>query len=190
MTVSKLSLRPLLFGALAVALVSQAGCAWTRGKLGMDVEYQESRQGKPLEVPPGLDPVPMGAAIVVPDATSNAPLVTSDVPPSSLGGAVAPADDLPPTGVAPIGEFTLADTPDNAWRRIGEALEGIPGVVLGDRAKLLNSYEVTYRRVPFLLRAEPGTAGTRVVALGANGQPITTGAPGELLALLRDKLAE
>jgi hypothetical protein len=44
--------------------------------------------------------------------------------------------------------------------------------------------------VAFLLRAEPGTAGTRVVALGANGQPITTGAPGELLALLRDKLAE
>ncbi|HEU0154303.1 MAG TPA: hypothetical protein VFQ84_13275 [Arenimonas sp.] len=189
MTVSPLSLRPLLFGALAVALVSQSGCAWTRGKLGMDVEYQESRQGEPLEVPAGLDTPPLGAAVVVPDATSNAPLVTSDVPPSSLGGAAPAADDLPPTGVAGIGEFAVAGGADDTWRRIGEALPAIAGVTVGDRAKLLNSYEVTYRRTTFLLRAEATADGSRVVALGANGQPVTTGAPAELLALLRDQLA-
>lgn len=189
MTVSKLSLRPLLFGALAVALVSQAGCAWTRGKLGMDVAYQESGQGKPLEVPAGLDTPPLGTAVVVPDATSDAPLVTSDVPPSNLGGAAA-ADALPASGVTGIGEFTLADDADGAWRRIGEALPGIAGVTVGDKARLLNSYEVTYRRVAFLLRAEAVADGTRVVALGANGQPVTTGAPAELLALLRDQLAQ
>jgi len=187
MTVSKLSLRPLLFGALAVALVSQAGCAWTRSKLGMDVEYQKSQQGKPLEVPAGLDAPPMGAAIVVPDVVQG-PLVSTDLPPSNLGG-VAVQEDLPsPSGVAGIGEFTLADTADNAWRRIGEALVAIPGVTVGDRAKLLNSYEVTYRRTVVLLRAEPAAGGTRVVALGTSGQPITTGAPAELLALLRDQL--
>ncbi len=189
MTVSKLSLRPLLFGALAVALVSQAGCAWTRSKLGMDVEYQDSQQGKPLEVPPGLDKPPMGAAIIVPDA-KDGPLIGTELPPSNLSGAAAP-DELPPLeGVTGIGEFTLADTADNAWRRIGAALPTITGVTVGDSAKLLNSYEVTYRRVVVLLRAEPVAGGTRVVALGANGQPITTGAPAELLTLLRDKLAE
>lgn len=189
MTVSKLSLRPLLFGALAVALVSQAGCAWTRGKLGMDVEYQESRQGKPLEVPPGLDTPGTAAAIVVPDA-NDGPLVTTEMPPSNLGG-VAAADDLPPaTGVTGIGEFVVADGADAAFRRIGQALPTIAGVTVGDSAKLLNSYEVTYRRVVVLLRAEPVQGGSRVVALGPSGQPVTTGAPAELLALLRDKLAE
>ena len=104
MTVSKHSLRPLLCGALAVALVSQAGCAWTRSKLGMDVEYQESTQGKPLVVPAGLDTPPMGAAIVVPDA-SQGPLISSDLPPNSFGDSVAAgADALPATGVAGITE--------------------------------------------------------------------------------------
>ncbi|GAB2504989.1 hypothetical protein [Arenimonas alkanexedens] len=188
MTVSKLSLRPLLFAALVVALVSQSGCAWTRSKLGVDAAYKNSQQGKPLEVPPGLDAPSMGTAVVVPDATGNGGLLVSDVPPSTLGGAAAPADDLPPSGVTGIPEFTLADSADNTWRRIGESLADIPGVTIADRAKLLNSYEVSYRRVVFLLRAEPAASGTRVVALGANGQPITTGAPAELLTLLREKL--
>ncbi|WP_290890544.1 hypothetical protein [Arenimonas sp.] len=188
MTVSKHSLRPLLFGALAVALVSQAGCAWTRSKLGMDVEYQQSAQGKPLVVPAGLDTPPMGAAIVVPDA-SEGPLISSDLPPNSLGGGDA-AEPLPASGVAGIAELTLSDSADEAWRRVGQALPGIAGVRVGDSAKLLNSHEATYRGVTVLLRAEPTTSGSRVVALGANGQPVTTGAAAELLALLRDKLAQ
>lgn len=190
MTVSKHSLRPLLFGALAVALVSQAGCAWTRSKLGMDVEYQESTQGKPLVVPAGLDTPPMGAAIVVPNA-SEGPLVSNDLPPSNLGGGASVGEELlPASGVAGIAELTLADPADEAWRRVGAALPGIAGVRVGDSAKLLNSHEATYRGVTVLLRAEPTSAGSRVVALGADGQPVTTGAPAELLALLRDKLAE
>ena len=28
--------RPLLIGAVAIAMLSQSGCAWTRSKLGMD----------------------------------------------------------------------------------------------------------------------------------------------------------
>lgn len=188
MTVSKRSLRPLLSGALALAVLSQSGCGWMRTKLGMDVEYQESTQGKPLVVPAGLDTPPMGAAIVVPDASSG-PLISSDLPPSNLGGA-AVADTLPPTGVAGISELVLADSPDEAWRRIGQALPGIAGVRVGDSAKLLNSHEATYRGVTVLLRAEPAAGGSRIVALGANGQAITTGAPAELLALLRDKLAQ
>lgn len=189
MTVSPRSLRPLLAGALAVALVSQAGCAWTRSKLGIDVEYQKSTEGKPLVVPAGLDTPPMGGAIMIPDA-NDGPLVSSDLPPSNLGG-VASGDAAPSaTGVAGIAELVLADAPGEAWRKIGQALPTIPGVRVGDSAKLLNSHEATYRGVTVLLRAEPAAAGSRVVALGANGQAITTGAPAELLALIRDQLAK
>lgn len=191
MTVSKHSLRPLLCGALAVALVSQAGCAWTRSKLGMDVEYQSSQQAKPLVVPAGLDTPPTAGALVVPD-TVKGPLVTNELPPTNLGGfatADSVAGPAPAANVAGIGEFTLAEAPDAAWRRIGAALPAIAGVRVGDSAKLLNSHEATYRGVTVLLRAEAAAGGTRVVALGANGQPVTTGAPAELLALLRDQLA-
>lgn len=189
MTVSPRSFRPLLAGALAVALLSQAGCAWTRSKLGIDVEYQKSTEGKPLVVPAGLDTPPMGAAIVVPDA-NDGPLISSDLPPSNLGGAVAGDEAPSATGVAGIGELLLADTPDEAWRKVGQALPAIAGVRVGDSAKLINSHEATYGGVTVLLRVEPAAGGSRVVALGASGQPITTGAPAVLLALIRDQLAK
>jgi uncharacterized lipoprotein len=170
MTASPLSLRPLLIGALAIALLSQGGCAWTRDKLGMDAKYQDSVQNSPLEVPPGLDLPATTGAVTVPDVTPNpnlAPLNTS-----------APASNV----------ATTPSTVDSAWRRLGLALGKIEGVTLGDSAQLLNSYEVTYQGVPMLVRAEAVGEQTRVVALGANGQPLTSGPGAQLLALLKRRL--
>lgn len=186
MTASPLSLRPVLIGALAVALLSQSGCAWTRSKLGMDAKYQDSVQNSPLEVPPGLDmPVTTGA-VVVPDVTPNPnlePLVTSStVPASSV--ATTPSG----AAVAGIDAFTMDDTVDSAWRRLGLALAKIEGVTVGDRAQLLNSYEVNYQGEAMLIRAEAVGEQTRVVALGANGQPLTSGPGAQLLALLKRRL--
>lgn len=187
MTASPLSLRPLLIGALAVALLSQSGCAWTRSKLGMDAKYQDSVQNSPLEVPPGLDLPATTGAVTVPDVTPNpnlAPLTTTS-PVSTVPAA--------PTGttavaVAGIDAFTMDDTVDSAWRRLGLALGKIEGVTLGESAQLLNSYEVTYQGVVMLVRAEAVGEQTRVVALGANGQPLTSGPGAQLLALLRRRL--
>ena len=184
MTASPLSLRPLLIGALAIALLSQGGCAWTRDKLGMDAKYQDSVQNSPLEVPPGLDLPSTAGAVTVPDVTPNpnlAPLNTS-----------APASNVATTPggvtIAGIDAFTMDDTVDSAWRRLGLALAKIEGVTVGDRAQLLNSYEVTYGGEAMLVRAEAVGEQTRVVALGANGQPLTSGPGAQLLALLKRRL--
>ena len=165
--------RPLLIGAVAIAMLSQAGCAWTRSKLGMDAKYQDSVQNQPLEVPPGMDTPPTLGAIVVPDVAANA-------------GSASVATGVP--SAAAIASFTLADSVDSAWRRIGIALGKIEGAVIGDRAQLLNSYEVTYQGVSMLVRAEAVDGQTRVVALGQDGQPIRTGVATQLLALLKARL--
>lgn len=186
MTASPLSLRPLLVGALAVAVLSQSGCAWTRSKLGMDAKYQESVQNSPLEVPPGLDLPSTAGAVTVPDVTPNpnlAPL-TSTAPAAST--ATRPAEGGPT--VAGIEGFTMDDTVDSAWRRLGLALGKIQGVSIDNTAQLLNSYEVTYQGASMLIRAEAQGEQTRVVALGANGQPLTSGPGAQLLALLKARL--
>jgi len=171
MTASTPYFRPLLIGVVALAMLSQAGCAWTRNKLGMDARYQDSTQNQPLEVPPGLDLPNTTGAVIVPDMAPGS------------GGATAQAP-----GVAGISSFTLADSADSAWRRIGLALGNIEGVTINDRAQLLNSYAVTYRGASLLIRAQEVSGETRVVALGADGQPITSGAGAQLLALLKARL--
>lgn len=182
MTASPLSHRTLLIGALAVALLTQGGCAWTRAKLGMDAKYQESRHNQPLEVPPGLDLPSTAGAMSVPDVAANS-------------AAAAPGEAVPAAGVSAsaaavpgIDAFTMADTVDSAWRRLGIALAKIEGVTIGDRAQLLNSYEVSYQGSSMLIRAEATGDQTRVVALGANGQPLTSGPATQLLALLKARL--
>lgn len=180
MTASAISVRPLLVGALALAVLSSSGCAWMRSKWGNEGAYRESRQSQPLEVPPGLDTPPTSGAVVIPAAPAGAPAaaVAEGVPSAA---AAAP-------GVAGIESFTLADSVEGSWRRIGIALGKIEGVVISERAQLLNSYEVSYQGVAFLVRAEAAGNETRVVALGQDGQPIREGAATQLLAVLKARL--
>jgi uncharacterized lipoprotein len=176
MTASPFSHRPLLIGALAVALLTQGGCAWTRAKLGMDADYQDSRQNQPLEVPPGLDLPSTAGAVTVPDVS---------------GRIASPGEGVPAAGapaMAGVDSFPMADTVDSAWRRLGIALAKIEGVTIGERAQLLNSYEVSYQGTTMLVRAEANGDQTRVVALGANGQPLSSGPATQLLALLKARL--
>lgn len=184
MTASPLSLRPLLVGALAVALLSQSGCAWTRSKLGMDAKYQDSVQNSPLEVPPGLDLPATTGAVTVPDVTPN-----PNLEPLTTAAPTSPVATTPGgVTVAGIDAFTMDDTVDSAWRRLGLALAKIEGVTVDGSAQLLNSYEVNYQGTAMLIRAEAAGEQTRVVALGANGQPLTSGPGAQLLALLKRRL--
>ncbi len=171
-------LRPLLFGLVAVALASQSGCAWVRSKFGGQAKYEDSVYNRPLEVPPGLDAPSTAGAMVVPDVTANPMVAAPAGVPSAVGGAT----------VAGVDAFTMQDTVDSAWRRLGLALAKIDGVTIGDRAQLLNSYEVTYQGTAMLIRAEATGDTTRVVALGSNGQPLSGGAAAQLLGLLKARL--
>lgn len=180
MTAPKLSFRPLLIATLAVAVLGSSGCSWIRGKWGNEAEYQASRQNQPLEVPPGLDVPATTGGVTIPDArpgVAGAP-VGEGVPSGAGGQAV----------VGGIESFTLADSASSSWRRIGIALGKIEGVTIGDRAQVLNSYEVSYKGVTVLVRAQEADGQTRVVALGPDGQPIRTGVATELLAILKARL--
>lgn len=173
MTAPSSLFRPLLIGAVAIAMLSQAGCAWTRNKLGMDAKYQDSVQNQPLEVPPGMDTPPTLGAVTVPDLGANADSrsIATSVP-----------------GTAAVASFTLTDSLDSAWRRIGIALGKIEGVSNIEPAQALGSYEVTFQGATMLVRAEAIGGETRVVALGQDGQPLATGPSAQLLGLLKARL--
>ncbi|HEY9144337.1 MAG TPA: hypothetical protein VIM90_09920 [Arenimonas sp.] len=179
MTVATLSFRPLMVATLAVAVLASSGCSWIRNKWGNEAEYQASRQNQPLEVPPGLDVPSTAGAVTVPDANPNAPRTpVAEGVPSSAGQAY----------VEGIESFTLADSVSSSYRRIGIALGKIEGATVGNRAQLLNSYEVSYKGVTVLVRAEAADGQTRVVALGPDGQPVRSGVATELLAVLKARL--
>lgn len=179
MTVATLSFRPLMVATLAVAVLASSGCSWIRNKWGNEAEYQASRQNQPLEVPPGLDVPSTAGAVTVPDANPNAPRApVAEGVPSSAGQAY----------VEGIESFTLADSVSSSYRRIGIALGKIEGATVGNRAQLLNSYEVSYKGVTVLVRAEAADGQTRVVALGPDGQPVRSGVATELLAVLKARL--
>ena len=173
MTAPSSLFRPLLIGAVAIAMLSQSGCAWTRNKLGFDAKYQDSVQNQPLEVPPGLDTPPVLGAVTVPELGANA-------------GPASIASSVP--GAASVASFTLADSLDSAWRRIGIALGKIEGVSGVEPAQALSSYEVTFQGATMLVRAESVDGQTRVVALGQDGQPLGTGPAAQLLGLLKARL--
>ena len=173
MTAPSSLFRPLLIGAVAIAMLSQAGCAWTRNKLGMDARYQDSVQNQPLEVPPGMDTPSNLGAITVPDLGPNA-------------GSASVATGVP--GAAAVASFTLADSLDSAWRRIGIALGKIEGASNIEPAQALSSYEVTFQGATMLIRAQTVDGQTQVVALGQDGQPLATGPATQLLGLLKARL--
>lgn len=165
--------RPLLIGAVAIAMLSQSGCAWTRSKLGMDAKYQDSVQNQPLEVPPGLDTPPTLGAITVPDLGPNA-------------GSASIAEGAP--AASAVATFTLADNLDSAWRRIGIALGKIDGASNVQPSQALSSYEVTFQGATMLVRAQTVDGQTQVVALGPDGKALGTGPAAQLLGLLKARL--
>ena len=94
--------------ALVLSGLLLSGCGMFRSHKSWETAQQES----PLEIPPGLDTPAASDALVIPPPGANNPTsagVTADV-----GGAA---------GVITDG-FVLADSLDNAYRRVGQALAG------------------------------------------------------------------
>ena len=131
-------LQPVLFAALAGSLLL-SGCQTIRSHNPFrhrEPDYKSAQQENPLEVPPGLDNPPASEALTIPQAGSGAtpPVLVNGQPVGNVGAnsnsvGAAPA---PPSAVVSGNSLTLTDQPDNAYRRVGLALErGGVGTVSG-----------------------------------------------------------
>ncbi|MGY6517853.1 MAG: hypothetical protein ACXIUZ_03985 [Lysobacteraceae bacterium] len=160
--------RRLTVAALAVSLVATSGCGLFRSKSA----YEQSRETRPLEVPPDLNRPAIDPAMQLPTVAEQA---------SRPAGASAPGGG--------VSRFDIDDSAESAWRRVGLALERIEGVTITNRAQLLSSFEVSYGGESFLVQVRPaGDRNATVTAVTASGQSIGSGPAAELLGLLRQRL--
>lgn len=108
---------------LVLASVALTGCQTIKAHNPFrhrEPAYTAAQQARPLEVPPGMDAPSTADALVIPDASPTAP--TANAQPAAAQPEMGAAGA---TGVAPgatSNSLTLADTPDNAYRRVGLAL--------------------------------------------------------------------
>jgi uncharacterized lipoprotein len=151
--------RPLLAGAIVVALLSSSGCRWFHGS-----DYTRSVESRPLEVPPDLDKPASSDALPLPAA-------------SGLGGVAQ----------APVG-YVVGDTPQNTWTKMGAALATVEGVTIVGQAQALGTYDVSYQGQNFLIRIENTAGQSRVSAISPSGQVLRAGPASILLDLVHPKL--
>lgn len=92
--------------ALVMTGLLLSGCGIFRSEKA----WQTAKQESPLEIPPGMDTPNASAALVIPPAGANHP---------TSNGATARVGNMPST----IADgFILADSVDDTYRRVGEAL--------------------------------------------------------------------
>jgi uncharacterized lipoprotein len=152
--------RPLLAGALALAVLGTSGCGWFK----THNDYARSVENRPLEVPPDLD---------MPETSNQLPLPAS----ASLGASAQ----------APAG-FVIAESPEGLWPRLGVALQSIDGVSITGSAQSLGSYDVSYGGQSFLVRIENTAGQSRVSAISPSGQVLRAGPASVLLDMVKGKL--
>lgn len=164
----KFMLRPFTGGlVLAVAAATLSGCGWFR----LEPLYLESRESRPLEVPPDLVLPASSAALQIPPAAAGAP---------SPGEA-------PPLAFDPAAAFEITDNVESAFRRVGLALGRIEGVS-ATPIVALSSHEVSFNGENFLIRLGAQGVVVRIDAISPDGRPLSGGAAGELLDRLRARL--
>lgn len=166
------TVRVLSYALLAVAVAASTTGCFKRGVKG---DYALAPEMRPLEVPPDL----------------NLPATTGDNKVPTLASATKPAA---PAAAAPaVGNtgFTIAGGKDDAFAKVGTALEGVEGVTIASRAQLLGSYDVAYEGSNFLVRVVAVVdAGAYISAVDPRGLPATAEAPVKLIAALKAKLAQ
>ncbi|HDS0948899.1 TPA: hypothetical protein QDZ34_001545 [Stenotrophomonas maltophilia] len=169
------TVRVLSYALLAVAVAAGTTGCFKRGAKG---DYALAPEMRPLEVPPDLN-VPAGAGGNQVPALSSA--TKPAAPAAAAGAAAAPAAGN--TG------FTIPGSKDDAFGKVGTALEGVEGVTIASRAQLLGSYDVAYEGSNFLVRVVAVDAGAYISAVDPRGLPATAEAPVKLIAALKAKLA-
>ena len=156
--------RPLALAVLAVAVLGVSGCKWFR----KDSDYAQSAETRPLEVPPDLNLPNTAGAMKLPQSSAQV---------AAQGGTVSSA-----TG------FNVPGSRDEVFAKLGDALGGVEGVTIANRAQLLGTYDVSYEGSNFLVRVVGVEAGTYVSAVDPRGLPASGAAPTKLIAALKAKL--
>ncbi|HIE5096803.1 hypothetical protein WG628_07250 [Stenotrophomonas maltophilia] len=164
------TVRVLSYALLAVAVAAGTTGCFKRGVKG---DYALAPEMRPLEVPPDL----------------NLPATTGDNKVPALVSATKPAAPAAAPAVGNTG-FTIAGGKDEAFAKVGTALEGVEGVTIASRAQLLGSYDVAYEGSNFLVRVVAVDAGAYISAVDPRGLPATAAAPVKLIAALKAKLAQ
>ncbi|AWH24991.1 hypothetical protein [Stenotrophomonas sp. YAU14D1_LEIMI4_1] len=169
--------RVLSYALLAVAVAAGTTGCFKRGAKG---DYALAPEMRPLEVPPDLN-LPAGAGSNQMPALGAPPQQAAPMAPAAPAAAAAPAANN--TG------FIVPGSKDEAFTKVGTALEGLEGVTIATRAQLLGSYDVAYEGSNFLVRVVAVDAGAYISAVDPRGLPATAEAPVKLIAALKAKLA-
>ncbi|MBK0027704.1 hypothetical protein IAE57_16180 [Stenotrophomonas sp. S48] len=172
------TVRVLSYALLAVAVAAGTTGCFKRGAKG---DYALAPEMRPLEVPPDLN-LPAGAGSNQMPVLGAAPQQAAPMAPAAPAAAAAPAVNN--TG------FIVPGSKDEAFTKVGTALEGLEGVTIATRAQLLGSYDVAYEGSNFLVRVVAVDAGAYISAVDPRGLPATAEAPVKLIAALKAKLAQ
>ena len=149
----------ITIATVLVALLSVGGCSWFKRSSG----YEQSPENRPLELPPDLDSPAVDNSMAIPD--------------TNLASQRA-------------GQFVqLFDNVDTAWDRLGTELDSMDGVQVKERSKLLSVFTVQFQGEEFLLRIRAEGQGSRITAVGQDGQQLNTGYARQLLDALRARLS-
>lgn len=151
-----------------------SGCHWFGKKNEL---YTQSAESRPLEVPPDLDRPSAERAMALPN-------VGSSVSASSVAGGAAST-----SSVAPLG-FNVAGDRDAVFGRVGDALAGIEGVAIANKASILGTYDIDYMDAKFLVRVTKAGDGAYVSAVDPRGLPPAGEAPVKLIGALKAALGQ
>lgn len=116
-----------------------SGCGYMRSKFGTKPDrYKNSEQGRPLEVPPDLERPNTTGALVIPEVGSPARAAAAD--------STASVDRVPAMGAA-MGSgtadgFSVADSVESTWSRVGLALERSGIATIEARDASAHSYSI------------------------------------------------
>lgn len=132
---------------LLVAIVSVAGCGFVHKHFGRDDSaYRKAAQDRPLEIPPDLDTPSSSGALTIP-AAGGASSFTAAAAASPSANSLAPNAQPPAATIQPgvqIGGdgLSVADSVENAWTRVGLAIERSGTATLVERDQAGHAYTV------------------------------------------------
>lgn len=153
------------FVALSAALLGASGCHWFHKK---DIYAAEGDQ-RPLEFPPTFDQA----------AADRAAEPTGPVTRSSMAGDPA----------VRASSFSVAGDRATVFAKVGEALAGVQGATVANRAQLLGAYDIDYAGETFLVRITDLDGGrSQVAAVDPRGQPAAGAGATKLVAALKAML--
>jgi hypothetical protein len=159
--------RLALFVAISVAVLGTSGCSWFRKK---DYYAAEETQ-RPLEFPPSFDAAEAERSLAT---TASGSVTRSSLPGTAQSGRT-------------LG-FSVSGDRASVFGRVGEALTGISGVTVANRAQLLGAYDIDYQGAKFLIRITEAEGRSTVSAVDPRGLPADNDAAAGLIAALRQAL--